>query len=349
MTDSVNDSGDQRATSVSTGRPPHRRSRDHRDPRLPRRQRLVLRQGDPPRRRPRRPRGVPDQHAPGFTDHLLEALPGLREHSCSRGRRGGFVERLNEGTWLGHVAEHVALALQQVVGHDIRRGKTRQVKGQKGRYNIVFGYVDEQVGLEAARLAVRLVNHLVEADPDFDFEQELDDVHPARAAHRVRPVDAGDHRRGRLPRHPVDPAQQALAGPARPGCPRQADPRDDDLGDQLDRGRHRLRQGPHHPAARRGRAAGAQAGVRAYGGPGGDRRQPDRLPGRGQAARRQPRPRRVPGPAGRGRRARGVPDRQGPVAPRLGDRRVVRHRQGLPLPDHRRRSSPRSPSGCRPT
>jgi cyanophycin synthetase len=101
----------------------------------------------------------------GFTDNLLAALPGLREHSCSRGRRGGFVERLNEGTWLGHVTEHTALALQQVVGHDIRRGKTRQVKGEDGRYNVVFGYVDEQVGLSAARLAVRLVNHLVEADP----------------------------------------------------------------------------------------------------------------------------------------------------------------------------------------
>ena len=84
------------------------------------------------------------------------------------------MERLNEGTWLGHVAEHVALALQQVVGHDIRRGKTRAVKGEKGRYNIIYGYVDEQVGLEAGRLAVRLVNHLVEADPDFDFEDELD-------------------------------------------------------------------------------------------------------------------------------------------------------------------------------
>src|SRR3954451_12871765 len=117
----------------------------------------------------------PTNTIPGFTEHLLEALPGLREHSCSRGRRGGFVERLHEGTWLGHVAEHVALALQQVVGHDVRRGKTRAVKEQKGRYNIVYGYVDEQVGLEAGRLAARLVNHLVEADPDFDFEQELDD------------------------------------------------------------------------------------------------------------------------------------------------------------------------------
>src|SRR3954468_8510921 len=116
----------------------------------------------------------PTNTIPGFTDHLLEELPGLREHSCSRGRRGGFVERLNEGTWLGHVAEHCALALQQVVGHDIRRGKTRMVKGRKGVYNVVYGYVDEQVGLAAGRLAVRLVNHLVEADPEFDWDTELE-------------------------------------------------------------------------------------------------------------------------------------------------------------------------------
>ncbi len=116
----------------------------------------------------------PTSSLPGFTEHLLQMLPGLREHSCSRGRRGGFVERLNEGTWLGHVAEHVALALQQVVGHDVRRGKTRQVKGERGRYNIVYGYVDEQVGLAAARLSVRLVNHLVEADPELDWDAELE-------------------------------------------------------------------------------------------------------------------------------------------------------------------------------
>ncbi|HET6627577.1 MAG TPA: cyanophycin synthetase [Nocardioidaceae bacterium] len=116
----------------------------------------------------------PTNTLPDFTDSLLRMLPGLREHSCSRGRRGGFVERLNEGTWLGHVTEHVALALQQVVGHDIRRGKTRQVKGVTGRYNVIYGYVDEQVGLAAASLAVRLVNHLVSADPDLDFEAELE-------------------------------------------------------------------------------------------------------------------------------------------------------------------------------
>ncbi len=116
----------------------------------------------------------PTNTLPGFTDHLMTMLPGLREHSCSRGRRGGFVERLHEGTWLGHVAEHCALALQQVVGHDVRRGKTRAVKGTTGVYNVVYGYDDEQVGLAAGRLAARLVNHLVEADPELDWDTELE-------------------------------------------------------------------------------------------------------------------------------------------------------------------------------
>ena len=116
----------------------------------------------------------PTDKLPGFTEHLLQALPGLVQHSCSRGRKGGFVERLKEGTWLGHVTEHCALALQQVVGHDIRRGKTRGVKGEPGRYNVIYGYQDENVGLAAGRLAARLVNHLVQADPDFDWEEELE-------------------------------------------------------------------------------------------------------------------------------------------------------------------------------
>ena len=117
----------------------------------------------------------PTDRIPGFTEQLLELLPGLKNHSCSRGRKGGFVERLTEGTWLGHVSEHVALQLQQEVGHDLRRGKTRQVPGERGRYNVIYGYVDENVGISAGRLAVRLVNHLVQAEPDFDFEGELED------------------------------------------------------------------------------------------------------------------------------------------------------------------------------
>ena len=110
----------------------------------------------------------------GFTERLLGLLPGLENHTCSRGVKGGFVQRMLEGTWLGHVAEHVALQLQQEAGHDQRRGKTRQVKGAPGRYNIIYGYSDEGVGVAAGELAVRLVNHLVQAEEGFDFDEALE-------------------------------------------------------------------------------------------------------------------------------------------------------------------------------
>jgi cyanophycin synthetase len=124
----------------------------------------------------------PTNTLPGFTESLLAILPGLHDHTCSRGHRGGFVERLDEGTWLGHVAEHVALELQRRTGSEIRRGKTRGT-GEPGRYNVVFGYADETVGLAAGDLAVRLVNHLVTPEPDFDVTDAIEDL--IRTATRV--------------------------------------------------------------------------------------------------------------------------------------------------------------------
>jgi cyanophycin synthetase len=115
----------------------------------------------------------PSNTITGFVEGLLDLLPGVGEHTCSLGRPGGFRERLVEGTWLGHVAEHVALELQRESGAHVYRGKTRSA-GEPGRYNVIFGYSEEQVGLEAGRLAVRLVNHLVEPDPSFDFLAELE-------------------------------------------------------------------------------------------------------------------------------------------------------------------------------
>ncbi|MDQ1689797.1 MAG: cyanophycin synthetase [Frankiaceae bacterium] len=117
----------------------------------------------------------PTDRLPGFADALLSLLPGVGEHSCSRGRKGGFAERLHEGTWVGHVAEHVALELQRAAGAEIRRGKTRGT-GQTGRYNVIYGYADERVGLAAGKLAVRLVNHLIEPEPDFDFAVALEEL-----------------------------------------------------------------------------------------------------------------------------------------------------------------------------
>ena len=83
----------------------------------------------------------------------------------------------------------------------MRRGKTRQVKGERGRYNVIFAYYDESVGLAAGELAVRLVNHLIVPDPGFDFDEALEQfiVRGERTAFRA--VDTGDRGRGGQPRH----------------------------------------------------------------------------------------------------------------------------------------------------
>jgi cyanophycin synthetase len=118
----------------------------------------------------------PSNTIPGFNEALIALIPSLEDHACSLGRRGGFVSRLKDGTWLGHVTEHVAIELQSMAGTEAHLGKTRSAGGQ-GRYNVVYEYRDEDVGKEAGRLAVALVNHLVapEAAP-LDFAEELEDL-----------------------------------------------------------------------------------------------------------------------------------------------------------------------------
>ncbi len=98
-----------------------------------------------------------------FIDALLENLPGLHEHGCSYREPGGFVRRMreDEGTWLGHVAEHLTLELQNVAGLDVSFGRTRSLEGKPGHYNMVFQYKDEEVGREASRLAIALIHHLL--------------------------------------------------------------------------------------------------------------------------------------------------------------------------------------------
>jgi cyanophycin synthetase len=117
----------------------------------------------------------PSSTIPGFVTALLEMLPGVGQHTCGTGRVGGFKDRLAEGTWVGHVAEHIALQLQREAGTEVGRGKTRST-GEPGRYHVVYSYGEESVGLVAGRLAVRLVNHLVEAEDGFDFAAELEQL-----------------------------------------------------------------------------------------------------------------------------------------------------------------------------
>ncbi|WP_425486279.1 cyanophycin synthetase [Deinobacterium chartae] len=96
-----------------------------------------------------------------FSARLLDLLPSLYEHGCSYREPGGFARRLREGTWLGHVTEHVALELQTLVGTRVTYGKTRSVRGRPGVYNVLYTYREERVGQLAGHVALRLVQSLL--------------------------------------------------------------------------------------------------------------------------------------------------------------------------------------------
>ncbi len=127
-----------------------------------------------------------------FTDGLQAALPSLAEHGCSYREPGGFIRRLteNDGTWMGHIMEHVALEIQNVAGSGVSFGKTRST-GEPGQYNMIYAYKQRDAGIEAGHLALRLLMHLLPGDlqqqtgypidPDFDFARELEEfVHRAQ-------------------------------------------------------------------------------------------------------------------------------------------------------------------------
>jgi cyanophycin synthetase len=119
-----------------------------------------------------------------FIGPLLECLPGLNEHGCSYQEPGGFVRRLREGegTWMGHVMEHVAIELQNVAGSPVTYGRTRSIDDQPAHYNMVFEYKDEAVGLGSSALALKLLLSLlpkeirIDGQPtdDWNFAEERD-------------------------------------------------------------------------------------------------------------------------------------------------------------------------------
>ena len=96
----------------------------------------------------------PTDQLPDFNQRLTELLPGLCEHGCCYGEPGGFIRRLERGTWLGHVAEHIAMELQCMAGTHVTYGKTRGT-GVHGTYNVVYSFLEERVGLRAGYLALR--------------------------------------------------------------------------------------------------------------------------------------------------------------------------------------------------
>lgn len=99
---------------------------------------------------------ISSAQVPGFTDALLAAFPGLWEHRCSVGERGGFVTRLRQGTYAPHIVEHVGLELQSMAGHDVGYGRARG-GDRPGEYTVVFEHLHAEVGLRSAALALEVV------------------------------------------------------------------------------------------------------------------------------------------------------------------------------------------------
>ncbi|HEY4597140.1 MAG TPA: acetate--CoA ligase family protein, partial [Thermoanaerobaculia bacterium] len=140
----------------------------------------------------------PTAKLPGFAVRLLELMPSLWQHGCSYSEDGGFVRRLGEeeGTWMGHVLEHIAIELQVLAGTPVTFGKTRGEHLPKGQYHVVYSFVEEEVGLAAGDLALRVIRHILppeRADYDsspFDFRQELESFIELAQRHTLGPSTA---------------------------------------------------------------------------------------------------------------------------------------------------------------
>lgn len=125
---------------------------------------------------------------PGFYEGVIKVLPSLIEHHCSRGHRGGFLERIKEGTLMGHIVEHIALELQELAGMPVGFGRTRETS-TPGVFNVAFEYVEEQAGRYAGRAAVRLCQSIVETGTysAVELEQDLKDLKELHASSALGP------------------------------------------------------------------------------------------------------------------------------------------------------------------
>lgn len=128
---------------------------------------------------------TPSAKIEGFTEKLVAALPGLREHQCSVGHPGGFVERLHEGTYLAHIFEHVTLELQNCCGDKVGYGKARVTKDPE-LYDVIIAYRTENVAKRCAMLAERLLNHIIEGK-SFAVDAELEKIKALRESARLGP------------------------------------------------------------------------------------------------------------------------------------------------------------------
>ncbi len=127
----------------------------------------------------------PSNTIDGFLERLKTMFPTMYSHRCSVGEPGGFFQRVEEGTWMGHIIEHIALEIQTLADMDTGFGRTRDY-GEKGVYNVVFSYIEESVGRYAAKAAVRICEALIEGKA-YDLKEDVQEMRELREAERLGP------------------------------------------------------------------------------------------------------------------------------------------------------------------
>ncbi|MHA6698032.1 cyanophycin synthetase [Chryseobacterium sp. A301] len=128
---------------------------------------------------------LPTNKIPGFREGIEKLIPSLLSHRCSEGEVGGFFHRVETGTWMGHVIEHVALELQTLAGMDTGFGRTRETKSP-GIYNVVFSYIEENCGVFAAEASVELAQALVNGET-YDLEATIQKLKEIREREHLGP------------------------------------------------------------------------------------------------------------------------------------------------------------------
>ena len=114
----------------------------------------------------------PSDKIPGFTERLNELIPSLKTHTCSYGYEGGFLQRVLEGTWAGHIIEHIALEMQTLAGMETGFGRTRETN-DKGIYNVIFSYIEEKAGLYTAGESVKLYIAIAEGKSIEELKKQF--------------------------------------------------------------------------------------------------------------------------------------------------------------------------------
>lgn len=127
----------------------------------------------------------PTNSIQGFPERLKAMFPRMHAHRCSVGEPGGFFQRVEEGTWMGHVIEHIALEIQSMAGMNVGFGRTRGY-GVHGVYNVVFDYMEEKVGRFAAKSAVCIAEALIEGQP-YDLDADIQEMREIRETERLGP------------------------------------------------------------------------------------------------------------------------------------------------------------------